>query len=217
MTTKQILYWTLTLFLTTFWACEKPVDNCEDDIETSTTEPILISYFDALEQILYYAEEHWDAVVASAHLVEVSATGGGRYLGYTQAGEQQLYEIALISVSQAELGGLSNARDEAYAQFLLDMDPTEVAFMPAQSREHTGLKCGETERVPTTCTNQNDDTSVQREYNDFRRCKKGLISDSCTEFYVVWYTEKTFDNVDCEAGVGDLTKVSEHKDWRCYQ
>lgn len=217
MTTKnRVLFGVLiTGLFAFFFACEKPVDG-DDPVTPTTSEPILISYFAALEQVLFYAEEHWEAVVSDPHLLEASATGS-RYSGYTIGGEPQIYDITLVPVPQVELVELSKEQDELYEQILLDIDQVEIEFLPARGRRHMGLKCGETEKLEPTCEEINDSTSVHNIYNEFRRCEKGVSSDRCTHFSVVWYTWMRYNASQCENGVGTIVAVGEEKDWRCYQ
>lgn len=217
MTTKnRVLFSTLIIALVSFiFACEKPVDG-GDPILPGTVEPVLISYFSPLEQVLFYAEEHWEAVVSDAHLIEANATGS-RYSGYLLNGEPQVFDISLVPVPQAELVEISKEQDFMYEQLVLDIDPAELAFLAARGRRHMGMKCGKASTQPATCEEVNDSTSIKRIYNEFKRCEDGLESDECTEFSVVWFTKIEYNAPRCENGVGSVVKVSEEKDWRCYQ
>ena len=197
-----------------FVACEKPLPGTPAEPVVAT--PQLISFFDGLEHTLYYADEYWEDVVSDAHIMDMEPTAA-TYAGYNLAGAEEFYHVQLIPVSIADLDALSEERLKVYSELLIGLPLAELASIPAPSRRHIFMRCGDEQEGRTTCQDLADSTSIQRVYNAFKRCEVSTSSnESCTEFNVVWYTQKHYDQIGCGAP-GQVTKTVEERDWRCYQ
>lgn len=214
MTTTNRVLFAVFLFAGLFFiACEEPVD-CPDHPEPSA-EPVLISYFDGLEQVLYYAADHLEQIEADPHISEWGMSGA-RYEGFTLLGEPQTYTVGLVPVSLVELSEISQEKFICYANILKDIHPDEASGLPAPSRRHIYMTCGTSTRNFKTCENDSDTTSVERVYLSVRYCgDSNSEEDSCTEFYAKLYSEVSYNAVDCSDGDGAATGLKEHKVWQC--